>query len=153
MAIDLSDEKLTVAKDLGATDCFNAAAPDVVAQVREATKGGVQFAFEMAGSVKAMQCAYSITRRGGTTVTAGLPHPQHNLVIPQVPLVAEERTIRGSYVGSCVPPRDIPNFIALYRSGRLPINRLLTGRLRLDEINVGFDRLHQAKAIRQVVML
>ncbi len=153
VAIDLSDEKLAVAKELGATDCFSAASPDVVAQVREATKGGVQFAFEMAGSVKAMQCAYSITRRGGTTVTAGLPHPQHNLVIPQVPLVAEERTIRGSYVGSCVPARDIPNFIALYRSGRLPVNRLLTGRLRLDEINTGFDRLHQAKAIRQVVML
>ena len=65
-------------------------------------------------------------------------------------LVAEERTIRGSYVGTCVPRGDIPNFIALYQRGRLPVNRLLTGRLRLDEINLGFDRLSEGKAVRQV---
>lgn len=153
VAIDLSDEKLAIAKDLGATDCFNAASPDAVAAVRAATNGGVQFAFEMAGSVKAMQCAYGVTRRGGTTVTAGLPSPKDTLSIPQVQIVAEERTIRGSYFGTCVPTRDIPNYIALYRCGRLPVNRLLSGRLRLDEINVGFDRLREGKAVRQVVMM
>jgi alcohol dehydrogenase len=153
VAIDLSEEKLAIAKNLGATDCFNAASPDVVAAVRDATSGGVQFAFEMAGSVKAMQCAYSVTRRGGTTIAAGLPPPQHTLSIPQVQFVAEERTVRGSYFGTCVPTRDIPNYIALYRCGRLPVNRLLSGRLRLDEINAGFDRLSEGKAIRQVVMM
>jgi alcohol dehydrogenase len=153
VAIDLSDEKLAIAKNLGATDCFSANSPDVAAEVREATRGGVQFAFEMAGSAKAMQTAYSVTRRGGTTVTAGLPPPHHTISIPQVQLVAEERTIRGSYVGTCVPARDIPNFIALYQRGRLPVNRLLTGRLRLDDINLGFDRLSEGKAVRQVVMM
>jgi alcohol dehydrogenase len=153
VAIDLSEEKLAIAKELGATDCFNAASPDVVADVRSATGGGVQFAIETAGAVKAMLCAYGITRRGGTTVTAGLSPPHANLSIPHVQIVAEERTIRGSYFGSCVPTRDIPNYIALYRSGRLPVNRLLSHRLRLDEINAGFDRLNEGKAIRQVVMM
>jgi len=152
VAIDLSDEKLAIAKDLGATDCFNAARTDVVAAVRDLTRGGVQFALEMAGSVAAMQCAFAITRRGGTTVSAGLPHPSQQLSIPLTQMVAEERIIRGSYNGTCVPARDIPNFIALYQRGRLPINRLLTGRLPLDEINAGFDRLHQGKAVRQVVV-
>jgi alcohol dehydrogenase len=153
VAIDLSNEKLAIAKELGATDCFNATSPDVVAEVREATRGGVGFAFEMAGSVKSMQTAYAITRRGGTTVAAGLPPPTHTLSIPQVQLVTEERTIRGSYVGTCVPARDIPNYIALYRAGRLPVNLLLSGRLRLEEINTGFDRLNEGKVIRQIVML
>lgn len=99
-----------------------------------------------------MELAYRITRRGGTTVTAGLPPPTHMLPIPQVNLVAEERTIEGSYLGTCVPVRDLPRYIALYRQGRMPVDRLLTGRLTLDEINLGFDRLREGKAVRQVVV-
>ena len=69
-----------------------------------------------------------------------------------VNLVAEERTIKGSYIGTCVPSRDLPRFIDLYRQGRMPVNRLMSGRLALDEINKGFDLLHEGKAVRQVVV-
>src|SRR5918911_1214071 len=120
VAIDLSDEKLGLARQLGATDTFNAGSADAVNEIREATQGGVEFAFEMAGSVRAMDLAYKITRRGGTTVTAGLPPPTHTFNIPQVNLVAEERTVKGSYIGTCVPTRDIPRYIELYRRGKLP---------------------------------
>ncbi len=75
------------------------------------------------------------------------------LSIPAVSLVAEERTLRGSYLGSCVPERDIPRFVALYRAGRLPVDRLVTHRLRLEELNEGFDRLARGEAVRQVVVL
>jgi alcohol dehydrogenase len=68
-------------------------------------------------------------------------------------LVAEERTLKGSYLGSCVPRRDIGRFVSLYRNGRLPIDRLLTGSLKLEEINEGFDRLHRGEAIRQVILM
>jgi alcohol dehydrogenase len=68
-----------------------------------------------------------------------------------VQLVGEERTLKGSYIGTCVPLRDIPRFIALYRDGRLPVDRLLSGRLKLDDINAGFDRLHDGSAVRQVI--
>lgn len=151
VAIDLADDKLDLARKLGATDCFNAASPAIVDEVKAATGGGVEFAFELAGSVKAMDVAYRVTRRGGTTVTAGLPPPSHTFNLPQVNLVAEERTVKGSYIGTCVPVRDIPRYIALYRQGRLPIDRLMSGHLKLDAINEGFDRLHQGKAVRQVV--
>ena len=139
VAVDLSDEKLALAKSLGATDVFNAktATPE---EMREATAGGVHYAFEMAGSVKAMELAYKITRRGGTTVTAGLPPPTHTFPLLQVNLVAEERTMKGSYIGTCVPVRDLPRYIALYRQGRLPVDRLMSGRLALDEINVGIRK-------------
>ena len=153
VAVDLSDEKLGLARQLGATDTFNAGAADAAGEIREATQGGVEFALEMAGSVRAMDLAYKITRRGGTTVTAGLPPPDHTFALPQVNLVAEERTVKGSYIGTCVPTRDLPRYIELYRRGKLPVDRLMSDHLRLEDINLGFDRLHEGKAVRQVVVV
>ena len=95
--------------------------------------------------------AYRITRRGGTTVTAGLPDPTQRLQLPPVQLVAEERTLKGSYVGSCVPSRDIPRYVALYRAGRLPVDRLLSETIALEDINAAFDRLADGKTVRQVI--
>lgn len=152
VAIDLSDAKLAAARELGATDTFNAADPGCLEAVREATQGGVEFAFEMAGSVQAMELAYRITRRGGTTVTAGLSHPQAMFAVPHVGIVAEERSIKGSYLGSCVPARDIPRYIEWYQAGRLPVDRLLSGSIALEDINLGFDRLARGEVLRQTVL-
>jgi alcohol dehydrogenase len=151
VAIDVNEGKLATAKQLGATAVVNAAAPDAAEQVRELTRGGVAYAFEMAGSARAMELAYRITRRGGTTVSAGLSHPQQQFSIQHVNLVAEERTIKGSYLGSCVPSRDIPRYVEWYRAGRLPVNLLLSERIKLADINVAFDRLASGASIRQVV--
>lgn len=151
VAVDLFEHKLALARELGATHTFNAADPDLVAKVRDATRGGVDVALEFAGSVKALEAAYVMTRRGGCTVTAGLPHPSSILSLSPLSLVAEERTLKGSYLGSGVPSRDIPRFLGLYNRGKLPIDKLLTHRIRLDDINEGFDRLADGSAIRQVV--
>ncbi|TLU71441.1 zinc-dependent alcohol dehydrogenase family protein [Lichenicoccus roseus] len=151
VAIDLSDEKLEIARSLGATDTVNARAPDASEQVRALSGGGVDYAFEMAGAARAMELAFRITRRGGTTVTAGLPPPTATLALPLVQLVAEERTVKGSYIGACVPTRDIPRYVGLYRAGKLPVDRLMSGKLQLDQINEGFDRLHEGRAVRQII--
>ncbi len=153
VAIDMLESKLAKARALGATQCFDAADPEVIAKVKAATGGGVDYAFEMAGSVSALELAYRVTARGGTTVTAGLPNPQALWPLQAVSLIAEERTIKGSYVGSCVPSRDIPRFIAMYRRGSLPVNELLSERIGLDEINPALDRLARGESIRQVVMM
>ncbi len=152
VAVDLARDKRDFAMTLGATDAFDAGATGAIEAIRDATSGGVDFALEFAGSVKAMDLAYRITRRGGTTVTAGLPHPTATFALPQTHLVAEERTVKGSYIGTCVPARDLPRYVALYRRGRLPVDKLLTHRLRLEDINAGFERLREGKAIRQVVL-
>jgi len=152
IAVDLSDDKLQQAILLGATHTVNAGTSDASEQIRSISAGGVEYAFEFAGSIRALELAYKITRRGGTTVTAGLPPSTAMLPLPAVSLVAEERTLKGSYIGTCVPSRDIPRFVDLFSQGRLPVDKLLTGRLKLDEINVGFDLLHEGKAIRQVVV-
>jgi alcohol dehydrogenase len=151
VAVDLSPEKLALAKDLGATAVVDARAEDAVEQVRALTGGGVDYAFEMAGSPRALESAFAMTRRGGMTVTAGLPPPTAALPVNIVKLVVEERTLKGSYIGSCVPERDVPRFIALYRAGKLPVDRLLSGSIGLDEINAGFDRLSAGLAVRQVI--
>ena len=109
--------------------------------------------FYRCGAARALAPAYRITRRGGTTVTAGLPHPQQQVALSHVSLVAEERTLKGSYLGSCVPERDIPQYIDWYRSGRLPVDKLLSERIRLDDLNAAFDRLAAGASIRQVVEL
>jgi len=151
VAIDMNEGKLEVARRLGATATVNAAAPDAAEQVRELTHGGVEFAFEMAGAARALELAYRITARGGTTVSAGLSHPDQKFSIQHLNLVAEERTLKGSYLGSCVPSRDIPRYIDWYRAGRLPVDRLLSERIRLDDINAAFDRLAAGESIRQVI--
>lgn len=152
VAVDMLESKLRLARELGATATFDAKDPDVIEKVKAATGGGVDYAFEMAGAVPALELAYRITRRGGTTVTAGLPNPKALWSLQAVSLIAEERTLKGSYVGSCVPSRDVPRFIAMYRAGRLPVDRMMSEHLPLDQINEGFDRLARGESIRQVVL-
>lgn len=153
VAVDLAQDKLDLALALGATDAFKADTPDAIEAIRQATKGGVDHGLEMAGSVRALDLAYQITKRGGTTTTAGLANPAHTLSLSPVRLVAEERTLKGSYVGSCVPSRDIPRFIELYQRGKLSVDKLWTSSGSLDEINEGFDALNEGRTIRHIVRM
>jgi alcohol dehydrogenase len=105
----------------------------------------------MAGSIKAMELAYRIARRGGTTVAAGLPNPSQLWSLSPVGLVAEERTLKGSYVGGAVPLRDVPRYIELWRRGRLPVEKLMSGRIGLDGLNEAFDRLAGGDVVRQIL--
>jgi Zn-dependent alcohol dehydrogenase len=152
VAVDVIQEKLDLALELGATHAV-LAGQDTEAEVRAVTGGGAARVIETAGSAAVLAQAYAATRRGGTTVTVGLPDPAQMLSISAVSLVAEEKTLRGCYLGSAVPARDIPRLVALHRSGALPVERLLTHRLALEEINEGFDRLARGEAVRQAVIL
>jgi alcohol dehydrogenase len=152
IAVDLSDEKLAFARQLGATATVNARDRYAIEQVKDLTKGGVDFAFEMAGSVQALESAYRMTRRGGTTVSAGLPNPTQKWELQAVNMVAEERTIKGSYIGSAVPARDIPRYIELYKKGRLPIDRLKGAPLSLNDINEGFEKLAAGASMREIIV-
>ena len=151
VGVDRVTSKLELARELGATHTVEAG-PGAVEAVREVTGGGADHAIETVGSAAVLAEAYAATRRGGDTVAVGLPHPSQMLEIPAVSLVAEERTLRGSYLGSCVPGEDLPRFIALYRAGRLPVDRLLSGTLPLEEINEGFDQLASGSSARQAIV-
>jgi len=151
VAVDMVPGKLDRARRLGATHAVTAG-PDAVAEVLELTGGGAEFAFEAVGSAAVLAQAYAATRRGGTTVTVGLPAPEQMLSIPAISLVAHERRLLGSFMGSSVPQRDIPRLVALRRSGALDLDELTTGHIGLGEINAGFDALAGGEAVRQVIV-
>jgi Zn-dependent alcohol dehydrogenase len=151
VAVDRLDDKLKLASEVGATYAINAEQDDPVQAIKDLTAGGVQYAFESVGNEEVLIQAYQATRRGGTTITIGLPAPGKMFSIPAVSITLEERTIKGSYMGSSVPRRDIPRYIRMYQAGLLPVDRLYTHAVRLDEINLGFDRLAQGLAVRQMI--
>lgn len=151
IAVDMFEDKLKLARQVGATHTINISQTDAVEAIKEITKGGAEYVFESVGSGKVLIQAYQSTGRGGTTITLGLPHPEKMFSIPAFSITAEERTIKGSYMGSSVPSRDIPRYISLYQAGLLPVDLLHTHTLKLDEINEGFDRLAAGEAIRQIV--
>lgn len=151
IAADVLPAKLALAKSLGATHTVLATAKDAIIEVRDLTRGGVDFAFEMAGSMPAMEFAYAITARGGTTVSAGLPRPDAAIAYPHAAMVSDERTIKGSYMGSCIARRDIPRFIDMFMAGKLPVDRLHAGDLGFDGLNEGFDKLADGSVVRQTL--
>lgn len=148
---DVNKDKLQKALELGAHMVIDTTEENALEQLRDITDGGVDVGLEFAGVVPALEFTYNATARGGRTITAGLPHPNKTMQLAPVKLVAEERTLQGSYIGSCIPSRDIPAYIALYQSGRLPVDKLMTHKLQLGEINEGFERLAKGEAIRQIL--
>ena len=152
IAADIAEDKLELAKSIGATHVVNSKDADAVQQVKDISGGGVDIAAEFAGVGPALEFAFAATGKGGSTVTAGLPHPDTRLAVSPVQMVAEERRFLGSYLGGHVPALDIPEYIALYQAGRLPVDKLLTHRMKLEDINEGFDRLADGDAIRQVIL-
>jgi alcohol dehydrogenase len=151
IAVDRLAPKLDLARQCGATHTVNASEVDPVTALRDLTAGGVETAIEAVGHEQVIAQAYAATRRGGKTVAVGLPHPSKQLTIPAVSLIAEERQLLGSYMGSCVPQRDIPRFLNLYRAGLLPVALLKSRELRLDQINEAFDALDRGDVARQVI--
>jgi alcohol dehydrogenase len=151
IAVDTLPAKFDLAKKLGAHHTINPNDDDVVKTIADLTGGGVEFAFEAVGSANVLATAYNAVRRGGMAISVGLPHPDQKLSIQAVSLAGQEKGIRGSYMGSAVPRRDIPRLMGLAQSGALPIEALLSPSVELDDINVGFDRLADGSAVRQLI--
>ena len=151
IAIDREPARLETALSVGATHAVCARDEDCIEQVLDLTRGGVDYAFELSGGTDAMRIAYGVVQYGGTVVASGLPALACTFSVNQCDLVGQEKSIRGSYMGSCVPVRDIPRFMRLYKEGRLPVNRLIDGYVGFEEVNAGFDKLQDVKAIRQIL--
>lgn len=152
IAIDRDPAKLPRAREFGATHTFVADDPELRNAVRDLTHGGVDVALEFAGAVPALQLAFDLTRAGGTVVAAGLPGPEAQVALPQAALVRDEVIVRGSFMGSCVPVRDVTRFIQLEQQGLLPVGELVDRVMGFDGLNEGFDLLARGEALRQIVI-
>lgn len=152
IAADVSPYKRKLALEMGAHLAIDSSDAKALEQLKDFTGGGVDISAEFAGVVPALEYAFQATKRGGVTVTAALPHPDVRFPISPVVLVGQEKTLKGCYLGSCVPKRDIPAYLELYKTKRLPAEKLITHRLKLDEINHGFEELAKGTAVRQVIL-
>jgi alcohol dehydrogenase len=145
IGVDANPDKLEQATGLGASAAYSPA---------DAAGNGLKAAtvIEAAGNVRAFETAVALTAPGGTTITVGLPSPTAMASVSPLGLVAEARTIVGSYLGSAVPSRDIPIFADLWRAGRLPVEKLVSAEIRLDEVNAAMDALADGQALRQIIV-
>ncbi|GAA3287139.1 alcohol dehydrogenase catalytic domain-containing protein [Nesterenkonia halobia] len=144
IAVDMAEDKLDMARELGVGRTLT---PQQVAE-QGITADHV---IECAGSPRAFETAFEATAPGGRTVTAGLPAPTATSTVSPLRITAEARTIVGSYLGSSVPARDIPRYEDLWRDGRLPVEKLITGRIRLEDVNQAMDDLEDGRAVRQII--
>jgi Zn-dependent alcohol dehydrogenase len=150
VAVDPVAAKRALALELGATHAF---APEQAEQaIKDLTGGGAEVTFEAAGVPAVLEAAFRATRRGGTTVAMGLPHPSRTLTLPALAFAGLGQALVGSYMGSSSPQRDIPRYLALWRKGRLPVDRLQSAALPLGQINEAFEALAAGTAVRQVLL-
>ena len=150
VAVDPVAAKRELALQLGATAAFS---PEEAEKgVKDLTHGGAEFTFEAAGVPAVMEAAFKATRRGGTTVSMGLPHPLKSVTLPALAFAGLGQSLVGSYMGSAAPQRDIPRYISLWKAGRMPVDRLQSASMPLDRINEAFEALAAGQAVRQVLL-
>lgn len=144
IAIDAVESKLEHARACGAEQAWT---PE------QAAERGVRapVVVEAAGHPAAFETAFALTAAGGTTVTVGLPRADARSSIPPLTVTSEARTVVGSYLGSSVPARDVPAYADLWLDGRLPVERLVSGRVALGDINGAMDALAGGGALRQLI--
>lgn len=151
IAVDPDADKRSMALELGATDAIEAG-PAAAGEIVELTSGGVDCALESAGALGAFETAYAAARRGGRVVTVGLVDPRTPFALDIAALVTSAKVVRGSYMGSCNPAVDIPRFANLYMAGRFPVDRLITHRLPLTDVNSALERMAASDALRQILI-
>jgi Zn-dependent alcohol dehydrogenase len=150
VAIDVVPGKLELARELGATHVVDASAGDPVEAVRDLVPGGVDHAFEALGRPETIETTLALTGRGGQAVLIGMAPPDARVPLDVLTTTLEERCVRGSWYGSCVPLRDLPLLVDLYRSGRLRLDPLITS-CTLDDVNDAFRRMVAGETARSVI--
>jgi alcohol dehydrogenase len=152
IGIDINDGKFALAHELGCTHTFSALDADVIANVKDLTRGGVDFAFEISGAKPAMATAFGILCKGGEVIAVGLGAATDLYQYAHALLVSEQKSIRGSMMGSGPPGRDIPRYIRMFQDGRMPVHRLKSGTMGFDQLNNCLDLLDQGSVVRQILL-
>jgi Zn-dependent alcohol dehydrogenase len=152
IAIDTLSTKLDMAKHFGATDTLLAKpAEDLVKPIKKLTGGGADYAFECVGSGELAALSFRAIGRGGLAVVVGVAKPSDSTSVRTMTLPFEEKTLTGSYFGSCVPRIDFPRMLGLYVAGRLKLDELITHRYKIDDAAQAFADLESGKNARGVI--
>jgi S-(hydroxymethyl)mycothiol dehydrogenase len=153
IAVDIDDRKLATAKKLGATHTVNSKETDAVEAVRELTGGfGADVVIEAVGRPETYRQAFYARDLAGTVVLVGVPTPEMKLELPLLDVFGRGGALKSSWYGDCLPSRDFPMLVDLYRQGRLDLDAFVTETIALDEVEKAFARMHQGDVLRSVVV-
>jgi S-(hydroxymethyl)mycothiol dehydrogenase len=154
IAIDTDDQKLTWAREFGATHTINAREFDVVQTIQDLTGGnGADVVIDAVGRPETWKQAFYARDLAGTVVLVGVPTPDMTLEMPLIDFFSHGGSLKSSWYGDCLPERDFPTLISLYRQGRLPLDKFVTERIGLDGIEDAFHKMHTGEVLRSVVIL
>ena len=154
IAVDTDNTKLKWARDFGATHTINATDLDVVTTIQDLTDGfGADVVIDAVGRPETWKQAFYARDLAGTVVLVGVPTPDMRLEMPLVDFFARGGSLKSSWYGDCLPERDFPTLISLYRQGRLPLERFVSERIGLDQVEEAFHKMHAGEVLRSVVEL
>ena len=154
IAVDISDEKLNLAKEFGATHTINSSNTNVLKEIDNITNGvGVDYSMDAGGSIETIELAFeSVKNNGGQCIFASHPQAGKKISIDPFDLISG-KNIKGSWGGSCKPDEDIPFLANLYEKGMMPLEKLVTKKYRLDEINIALDDLKNSNVFRPLLLI
>jgi len=154
IAVDTDNTKLEWAREFGATHTINAREVDVVESIQELTDGfGTDVVIDAVGRPETWKQAFYARDLAGTVVLVGVPTPDMRLEMPLVDFFARGGSLKSSWYGDCLPERDFPTLIDLYRQGRLPLEKFVSERIGLEGIEEAFHKMHAGEVLRSVVIL
>ncbi|GAB79183.1 S-(hydroxymethyl)mycothiol dehydrogenase [Austwickia chelonae] len=155
IAVDLDDRKLDLARKLGATHTINSSGVDPVEQIRELTGGhGADVVIDAVGRPETWKQAFYARDLAGTVVLVGVPTPE--MTLPDIPLIdvfGRGGSLKSSWYGDCLPERDFPMLIDLYKQGRLDLDAFVTETIGIGDVEAAFTKMHHGDVLRSVVTL
>ncbi|TCN57027.1 S-(hydroxymethyl)mycothiol dehydrogenase [Rhodococcus sp. SMB37] len=154
IAVDRDDKKLAWATDLGATHVINSTSVDPVERIQEITGGfGADVVIDAVGRPETYKQAFYARDLAGTVVLVGVPTPEMTLELPLIDFFSHGGSLKSSWYGDCLPERDFPTYVDLYQQGRLPLEKFVTERIGIDDVEKAFDTMHRGEVLRSVVVL
>ena len=154
IAVDIDDRKLEWARQFGATHTVNARGEDPVERIRELTGGfGVDLAIEAVGRPETYKQAFYARDLAGTVVLVGVPTPELTLELPFLDVFGRGGALKSSWYGDCLPERDFPMLVDLYRNGRLPLDAFVSEEIGINDVEAAFTKMHAGEVLRSVVVM
>jgi len=154
IGVDLDDRKLEWARGFGATHVINSSSGDPVEKIKELTGGfGVDVAIEAVGLPGVYEQAFYARDLAGTVVLVGVPRPEMTLTLPFLEVFGRGGALKSSWYGDCLPTRDFPTLIALFRQGRLPLDKFVSEEIGIDDVEAAFTKMHKGEVLRSVVVM
>ena len=154
IAVDIDPTKLQWAQEFGATHTFNSRDADPVEAIRALTEGnGADVCIEAVGNPKVFEQAFYARDLAGTVVQVGVPNPEMRIELPMIDFFGRGGRLKPSWYGDCLPSRDFPMLVNLYRQGRLDLDAFVSEEIGIGDIEAAFEKMHQGGVLRSVVIL